>query len=112
MGEQQNYDPAVGFTNRNGFRRFQPTVTVAPRPRDFLGLRQLEFQVRYEHLMDMNWALETRQTDFKLLGLRFNTGDRVDFDLTQLFERLEPEDAFSIRGVRYRPASTTRCRGA
>ncbi|MCZ6915458.1 MAG: DUF5916 domain-containing protein [Gemmatimonadetes bacterium] len=95
----ENYDPAVGFTNRNGFRRFQPTVTVAPRPTDFLGLRQLEFQVRYEHLMDMNWVLETRKTDLKLLGLRFNSGDRVDFDLTQLFDRLEPEDAFSIRGV-------------
>jgi hypothetical protein len=95
----EHYDPAVGFTQRNGFRRFQPTVTVAPRPRNFLGLRQLEFQVRYEHLMDMDWLLETRKTDFKLLGLRFNSGDRVDLDITQLYERLEPEDAFSLRGV-------------
>ena len=95
----EHHDPAVGFTPRNGFRRFQPTVTVAPRPRGFLGLRQLEFQVRYEHLMDMAWLLETRKTEFKVLGLRFNSGDRVDFDVTQLYERLEPEDAFSLRGV-------------
>jgi hypothetical protein len=93
------YDPAVGYTQRNGFRRFQPTMSFAPRPRGFLGLRQLEFRVAYEHLMDMDWDPETRKTDFKVLGLRFNSGDRVDFDITHLYERLEEEDAFWIRGV-------------
>jgi hypothetical protein len=93
------YDPAVGYTQRSGFRRFQPTMTFAPRPQGFLGLRQLEFRVAYEHLMDMDWDPETRKTDFKVLGLRFNSGDRVDVDVTQLYERLEEEDAFSIRGV-------------
>jgi hypothetical protein len=93
------YAPAVGFTPRNGFRRLQPTLTFSPRPGRLLGIRQLQFQVQYEHLMDMGWDLETRKTDFKVLGLRFHSGDRVDFDITQLYERLEPEDAFNIRGV-------------
>jgi len=93
----EEHDPALGFTRRNGFRRLQPTITFAPRAHGFLGLRQLEFEVQYEHLMDMAWQLETRKTDVKLLGLRFNSGDRVDFTLTQLFERLEPEDEFTIR---------------
>jgi hypothetical protein len=95
----EQYAPALGFTQRNGFRRLQPTIRFAPRPRDFLGLRQLEFEVRYEHLMDMDWNLETRKTTLKLLGLNFDSGDRVEFEVTQLFERLEPEDAFSIRDV-------------
>jgi hypothetical protein len=93
----EGHDPALGFTRRNGFRRFQPTVTFSPRPGGFLGLRQLEFEVQYEHLMDMDWRLETRKTDFKLLGLRFDSGDRVDFTVTQLYERLDPEDVFTIR---------------
>jgi hypothetical protein len=97
----EEHDPAVGFTRRNGFRRLQPTVSFQPRPGDFLGLRQLEFEVRYEHLMDMDWDLETRKTDFKLLGLRFDSGDRVDFTLTQLFERLY--DPFDIEDVTIQP---------
>jgi hypothetical protein len=95
------HDPAVGFTRRNGFRRLQPTVTFAPRPGDVLGLRQVEFEVRHEHLMDMDWDLETRKTDFKLLGLRFDSGDRADFTLTQLFERLD--DPFNIRDATIQP---------
>ena len=95
----QEHDPAIGFTRRNGFRRLQPTITFAPRAHGFLGLRQLEFEVEYEHLMDMDWLLATRKTDVKLLGLRFDSGDRVDFTVTQLFERLKPEDEFTIRDV-------------
>ena len=95
----KDFDPALGFTRRNGFRRVQPTVSFTPRPRDLLGLRQVQFQVMYEHLMDMAWNLETRKTDIKILGLRFHSGDRVDFDVTQLFERLEREDEFTISDV-------------
>ena len=75
------HDPAIGFTRRNGFRRLQPTLSFSPRPRGLLDLRQLQFEVRYEHLMNMDWLLETRKTDFKILGLRFNAGDRVDIDI-------------------------------
>ena len=95
----KDFDPALGFTRRNGFRRVQPTVSFSPRPRDLLGLRQLQWQIMFEYLMDMQWNLETRKTDFKLVGLRFDSGDRVDFDVTQLFERLEPEDEFTISDV-------------
>jgi hypothetical protein len=95
----EDYGPAVGFTTRTGFRRLQPTVTFAPRADGFLGLRSLEFQVRYEHLMDMQWQLEKRKTDIKPLALRFDSGDRVDLTITQLYERLNLEDAFSIRDV-------------
>ncbi|MFB3069962.1 MAG: DUF5916 domain-containing protein, partial [Gemmatimonadales bacterium] len=88
------HDPGLGFTRRNGFRRLQPTITFAPRPGGFM--RQIEFEVEYEHLMDMDWNLETRKTDFKIFGLRFDSQDRLDFTVTQLFERLEVEDEFQI----------------
>ncbi len=91
-----DFRPAVGFTQRNGFRRLQPTIAFAPRPRGILGLRQLEFEIQYEHLMDMDWKLETRQTDLTPLGLRFDSGDRFDVQITQLYERLESEDAENL----------------
>jgi Domain of unknown function (DUF5916) len=90
------FEPALGFTERNGFRRIQPRLQFAPRPHDFLGIRQFEFEVRHEHLMDMNWNLETRETNIKPLGVRFHSGDQFDFQITQQFERLDAQDAADL----------------
>jgi len=95
----ENFDPALGFTRRNGFRRIQPSIGFSPRPRDLLGIRQFEFGFQFEYLTDMAWQLETRKTDFKVLGLRFHSGDQIDLEITQLYERLTPQDEFSLRGV-------------
>ncbi len=89
------WDPAVGFTRRNGFRRLQPTITFAPRPGGIPSIRQLEFEVQFEYLTDISWNLETRKTDFKPLAIRFESGDRFDVQITQLFERLD--EGFEIR---------------
>jgi hypothetical protein len=86
-----DFDPAIGFTRRNGFRRVQPTVTFAPRPRGLLGIRQLEFEMQFEYLMNMEWERETQKTDFGLLGLDFHSGDRLNLTLTHLRERLDEE---------------------
>ncbi len=89
------FSPAVGFTRRNGFRRVQPTVAYSPRPRGLLGIRQLQFEIEFEYLMNLDWERETQKTDLKLLGIRFDSGDRVDFDVTYLLERLD--EGFEIR---------------
>jgi hypothetical protein len=46
--------------------------------------------------MDMDWNLETRKTDIQPLGIRFNSGDFVQVQFTQLFERLESDDAADL----------------
>ncbi|MCZ6916326.1 MAG: carbohydrate binding family 9 domain-containing protein [Gemmatimonadetes bacterium] len=89
-----DFDPSLGFTRRNGFRRLQPTITFAPRGNGFLGIRQFEFEAEFEYLTNPDWVRETQKTDFKLLGLRFDAGDRFDFNITHLKERLD--DAFEI----------------
>lgn len=85
----EDFNPSLGFTRRNGFRRLQPTVTFAPRGNSFLGIRQFEFETQFEYLTNMDWVRETQKTDFKLLGLRFDAGDRFDLDITHLKERLD-----------------------
>lgn len=97
------FEPALGFTRRNGFRRFQPTVTFAPRPTGIPSIRQFEFEVMFEYLTDMDWRLETRNTQIKPLAIRFESGDRFDFEITQLFERLVPGDTFMIGDVTIPP---------
>ena len=43
LGEE--WDPAVGFVQRRGFKRVNPAITYAPRPQRFASVRQLEFGV-------------------------------------------------------------------
>ena len=86
-----DWDPAIGFTRRNGFRRLQPTVTFAPRPHSIAAIRQLQFRLQFEYLTDLSYRLETRKTELRLLGIRFESGDSLRLEVTQLFERLDQE---------------------
>ena len=39
---QKNLDPALGFMNRTGYRRWNPVVRFGPRPRSVPWIRQIE----------------------------------------------------------------------
>jgi hypothetical protein len=82
------YDPAVGFVPRRGFRRFQPTVGWAPRPSSIAAVRQLDFQAQLEHLTDLAGSLETFNVQARLLGVRFESGDYLGFEMRRDHERL------------------------
>ena len=90
-----DYDPAVGFVRRNGFKRLQPTVTFQPRPARLTAVRQLEFQVFFERLADLDNRLQTRRLNLKPLGVFFHTGDRIEVDVRNRFEHLD--EVFEIQ---------------
>ena len=92
LGEE--FSPAMGFTSRNGFRRVQPSLTWAPRPERWKSVRQLEFGIFYEHLLDLDNVLQTRQADFTLLQVRYQSGDNFSIRNNNRFERLD--DSFEI----------------
>lgn len=83
------WDPAVGFAPRRGFRRANPVVTFAPRPGWFSSVRNFEFRVHHERLTDLDNRLLTRETGLTLLGVRFESGDRFDLRRNFRFEILE-----------------------
>jgi len=86
-----DFDPAIGFTRRNGFRLIKPEITFAPRPQTIASIRQFRFGLEFEYLTDLFNKLETRKTDLTLLGIRFESGDNVTVSMTELFERLDEE---------------------
>ncbi len=83
------WDPAVGFTTRRGFRRHQPTLTIAPRPQRWSLIRQTEHEIFFEYLTDMDNRLLTRNIDIKPLQLNFESGDRLSFIVGRNFEHLD-----------------------
>ena len=83
------YDPAVGFVGRRGFRRTQPTLTLAPRLPQVDAVRRLQFSLFYEYLTDLDGRLLTRNANLTALEVEFEGGDRMSFDVGRGFERLD-----------------------
>ena len=68
------YDPAVGFVNRNDFRRVEPRVAWRPRPA-VSWIRTLQFDTQFRYLESLGGGVpEERQWQFGLLGLDFESG--------------------------------------
>ena len=90
------WDPAVGFSQRNGFKRHQPTLTIAPRPRRWASIRQTEHQIYFEYLTDMENRLLNRDVRLTFVSVNFESGDRFSLEGGRSFERLER--TFTIHG--------------
>ena len=82
------WNPAVGFAPRRGFRRLQPTVSWNPRPARLAHVRELQFQLYFEHLADLDGVLETRRVSARPLGIRLNQGDGLEIEVANQFEYL------------------------
>jgi hypothetical protein len=86
-----NYEPAVGFVRRNGFRRVQPSVYYSPRPESLSFVRQFRFGTMFEYLTDLENRLLTRRLELTLLDIRFESGDDFNFSMNSRYERLDEE---------------------
>jgi hypothetical protein len=84
-----NYDPAVGFAPRVGFRRLQPSVLYAPLIHRSKFIRELSWQYYFEYLMEMDWKPATVNHRIQLLGIRFETGDIVQLQVNHNYEFLD-----------------------
>jgi len=82
------YDPAVGFVQRVGFRRLQPTVEYEPVLEDHPYVQNLGFTVRYEYLTDLAVEPQTINLTLTPLDVEFVTGDRFEAAGAYDFERL------------------------
>jgi hypothetical protein len=84
----REWDPAVGFAPRRGFRRVQPTVGWHPRPGGRL-VRQLQFQGSLEYLTDLTGRLETQRVSVTPIGVELHSGDEAGVEVTSMVERID-----------------------
>ena len=92
MEVQENYDAAVGFTRRTGFRKINPRVTFAPRPRQHPWIRRFNFGG------DVDWFLDprdnkplTREIDMTAFQVDLHTQDSIQFHVVPTYELLEED---------------------
>lgn len=84
-----NYDPAVGFAPRVGFKRLQPTITYAPLIEKSQLFREISFSYFFEYLMNMDFSPATVNHRIQLLGLRFESGDIFTAQYLNNYEYLD-----------------------
>ena len=91
-----NYDPAVGFSRRNSFRRVEPRIRFSPILEKSSTIRELQWEVSFENLMSLKWKKLTQNIRLTPLSIRFESGDEISYQIIRNFERLEYD--FNILG--------------
>ena len=86
-----DYDPTLGFVTRNNFRRIEPRIGWSPRPEAIGAIRNLGFDVQFRSLWGMGegGVLEERQWEFGVVEFNLESGDNIDFEITNTYEFLD-----------------------
>ena len=92
---QANYNPALGFTLRNGYRRFAPEVRFQPRPRTPRGRTPFNVQ-QYQFAVagDVQYVTATgdpliRQWDFTVFQANLQSQDQLQIHVLPTYEKLD-----------------------
>ena len=78
---QQNFNPALGFVNRAGIRRYQTGIRYRTRPETGMW-RAINHRIDFTQVTDMNDTVLSQKTRIRPVGLYSHTGDFwfVDFE--------------------------------
>ena len=84
-----SYDPAIGFVQRNSFRRVEPRINFSPLIENSDIIRELTWEFSFENLMSLNWEKMTQNIRFTPLSVRFESGDEISYQFIRNFENLD-----------------------
>ncbi|MFC1650326.1 DUF5916 domain-containing protein [Candidatus Latescibacterota bacterium] len=86
-----NYDPEMGFIQRNGIQQYTTRSAISPRP-DIPFIKQLRFvPMNLEVYNDMSGRLESRKIETSPLGFTTKSEDIFSFSLLNSYEYLAEE---------------------
>ena len=92
-----NFNPEVGFLQRDNFRRTYALARFSPRPRTMPSVRKLTFETSYDYFAGGNGRMETRAVTGRF-GAEFQNSDKITMDVARRYELLERPFAIA-RGV-------------
>jgi hypothetical protein len=95
----ENFNPTLGFVPRTGVQKLSVSAEFDPRPKDFLGVRQMFHHVSFVRFANLaRHQVESWRVFTSPINYEWNSGDEIEFNYAPQFERLfEP---FEIaRGV-------------
>ncbi|MGD9903043.1 MAG: DUF5916 domain-containing protein [Vicinamibacterales bacterium] len=83
-----DFNPEIGFLQRDNFRRSFASLRFSPRPRRLKGVRKLTWQADLEHLENGAGALETR-VQVGRFNVELENSDTVNLEVTRDYEMIQ-----------------------
>ncbi len=83
-----NFNPEVGFLQRDDFERSYGAFRFSPRPQAIAAIRKLYFEGRLDYYTDRTGVVETRIGQ-GLFSIEFESSDRFDATYTRSYEFLD-----------------------
>jgi hypothetical protein len=88
---EKNFFAGMGFIPRSNIRKYFGEVDFGPRLNKY-GILQVEFGGKYSHVSNNETGLlETREFEFKPLGIRFLSGDEISYSRIYHYEWLHED---------------------
>jgi hypothetical protein len=87
VGDQ--FDPAVGFVTRRNYRRFNPSVTFSPRPRNNRVIRQYFYVTTGDVQTDLRGEPLVQSLDVQFFGVALQSQDTFNVAVSTRKERLD-----------------------
>jgi Domain of unknown function (DUF5916)/Carbohydrate family 9 binding domain-like len=88
---QENFQPPLGFVQRDNVRMFRVAGSYNPRPKDFLNVQQMFHDIYYTRFTRLdNGEVESWDLYVTLLDWHLSSGDNLHgmFDVNPTYERL------------------------
>jgi hypothetical protein len=82
-----DFNPEVGFLQRDNFRRAFASLRFSPRPQNLKGVRKITWQADLEHLENGAGALETRVQVGKF-NVELENSDTINIEATRDYEMI------------------------
>ena len=86
---QENYDPAVGFLQRRGVRRYNPEVGYTWRFGNHPWIQSLQVEIDWDFLYDTDNRRVAETKQLKPLTVVFADGSEFVYEVHPTYERLE-----------------------
>jgi Domain of unknown function (DUF5916)/Carbohydrate family 9 binding domain-like len=86
---EENFRPSLGFVPRTDIRRLSLSANFDPRPKDFLGIRQMFHEFSFTRFTNLaHDQVESWQVLISPLNYELNSGEDIVFNAAPQFERL------------------------
>src|SRR6266850_378432 len=85
---QDGYDPAVGFTNRRGYRLINPALRYIVHVDRNPVVRRFSFEYDMSLFYNLRGEIESRRIDLQFLRLELQSSDQFEFHLVPVYEQL------------------------
>jgi hypothetical protein len=89
----ENFIAGLGYIPRSNIRETYGSLTFGPRLNKW-GIRQITFGGSFDYVTDFDGHLQSKELTVNPLGIRFESGERISYNLTNKYDFFE--DDFNI----------------